>query len=333
MTFERIIRSIRTRLIKWIKSIYENCIFKFCKSVESSYPKIVPNSLYRVCFISHASGGAWEIRGQEISKCRSNWCSTLNIESIDINDFDIFVFVKHVKPEWVKKIKAQEKIIVYDVVDGWHQPNDDLRLDSKDKIREHFKIKWAPWKLDGIIFANKKMWEDLSDLTPISTYIYHRFIPKLCPIKIREKVKYIGYTGEKRSLMDWEPVIRSLCASRGIKFIINPLFYRSVDIAFAARGGSYNSYLSTSYKSNVKLANCYGSGTPALFHRENSYLETDSGEVRLFTTQQELEEKLDALLPYETRLKVQRSFLSQRPKYALKNIALQYEEFFSQFMK
>ncbi len=329
-TWDRIRAGLIRRIQDFYKKKYEDFFCTWNFFTESSYPEPTIDSPFRVCFVSSAGGGAWEIRGEEIASCRRNWISTLNLDEININQFDIFVFVKHVRLDWLDRLKAEKKILVYDIVDGWKQPEDDQRLKNISEIKKFFKNKWMPWGIQAFIFPNRKMWEDLKELVPTSTYIYHRFKPKLKPIAIRKRARVVGYTGEERFLNEWRPLIEKACQKRGLKFVVNPWGYRSVDIAFAARGAGYNSYLSTQYKSNVKLANCYGSATPALFHRERGYEETDNGFVKFFTDKTELDESLDQLLPYEHRLCIHESFLTARKKFMLKTIALEYENFFSQ---
>jgi hypothetical protein len=180
-----------------------------------------------------------------------------------------------------------------------------------------------------VIFPNAAMREDLGDLVPNAVTIYHHYWPDLEPIDVRERAEVVGYQGETEYLGPWRDVIERICARHGLRFVVNPPDLRELDIGFAARGGVHASTMAHRYKSNVKLANFYGAAIPCIVNdAELSYHETDNGEVRFFSTEAELDAHVVELLDYETRLAIHRSFLDERPKYALDAIAARYDDFF-----
>ncbi len=87
--------------------------------------------------------------------------------------------------------------------------------------------------------------------------------------------------------------------------------------------------MSHRYKSNVKLANFYGAAIPCIVNAaEESYRETDDGEVRFFTTAADLEARLAELVPFQTRTRIHRSFLETRRNFTLAAMADRYEAYF-----
>ena len=98
-----------------------------------------------------------------------------------------------------------------------------------------------------------------------------------------------------------------------------------------ARGGQHGNFLARSYKSNVKLANAIGSGTPALVHfEEMSAHDTDTGDVLFFTDQPgSFERQLDNHInDLELRRHIHRRFINAAPRFHISSIANQFENFF-----
>jgi hypothetical protein len=107
-----------------------------------------------------------------------------------------------------------------------------------------------------------------------------------------------------------------------------------VDLGIAARGGVHDSFLANMYKSNVKLANCYGAGLPCVMTaKDRSYHETDQGDVRFFANASQLETQIDALLDYETRRRTQERFVAMRGDFAIAQMADVFERFFMALLR
>jgi hypothetical protein len=115
----------------------------------------------------------------------------------------------------------------------------------------------------------------------------------------------------------------------GMEFVENPKNYTDLDIVFAGRSNPYDNLLERKYKSNVKLANMYGHGIPALVSANDySYHETDHGQVHFFADETQLEKQLEKLISIENRQKIRANFLKHREIYSLENIANYYEHYF-----
>jgi glycosyltransferase involved in cell wall biosynthesis len=272
--------------------------------------------------------GSWKIRASQIASARREWHSTGSLEPYDILHHAAFIAVKRPFRSALRLLANLGKATIFDVVDCWAQPADGLRYRDLPAIRGWFREFVRDLAVDGVIFPNRTMREDLGDLVQNPTTIYHHYWPDMAPIEVRERARRVGYQGEPEYLGQWRPVIERICRRHGLEFVVNPTDFRSLDIGFAARGGVHASTLAHRYKSNVKLANFYGAALPCVVNdSELAYRETDNGQVRFFATERELEDRIVELLPYETRLDVHRSFLDERRKYTLEVIAAQYDEF------
>jgi hypothetical protein len=120
----------------------------------------------------------------------------------------------------------------------------------------------------------------------------------------------IGYEGSPAYIRGWAEVISSECAKRALTFVINPTQLADVDVILALRGSGFNGYTQRNWKSNVKLANAHGSGTPFVGAREAGYLETQSGVEYWADDQRELSSALDWLETKSARTAIRDRFLA-----------------------
>ena len=294
-----------------------------------------PISPVSVCFTSRSSAGAWQIRGQQISSARANWVAINNPTEDDIRRTDLVCIVKKPTRSTVEFARRFGKPIVFDIVDSWAQPGDGLRCRTLSDARNLFAAAWGELAADAYIFPTRQMQVDLGDLVPFGATIYHHFRPNISLNPVRDTVRLVGYEGADY-LGEWRERIEAACADRGLRFVMNPDDYQQLDLVFFARGGAHGGFLSHRYKSNVKLANAMGSGTPALAHySEISIHETDSGDVMFFTDAKgSLERQLDRLIrDHSRRLAIQRGFLQAASNFSLVRIANDFEAFFLHVLK
>jgi hypothetical protein len=289
-----------------------------------------PASPLRVCFTSRSSAGAWQIRGQQIAAMRSNWVATSQPSDEDIEQADLICLVKKPDIHVIERARQMRKPLVFDIIDSWAQPEDGLKCHNTHEARELFLPVWRQINADGYIFPTWRMQEDLGALVKNKVTIYHHYWPQIQKNKIRSRVEVIGYEGADY-LGEWRSRIEKACSERGIRFVANPVNYADLDIVIMARGGVHGNFLSWRYKSNVKLANAMGSGTPALVHfEEMSAHDTDNGDVMFFTDQPgSFERQLDRLInDHSLRMHIHKSFLSLAPCFNIQNIVEQFEGFF-----
>ena len=102
------------------------------------------------------------------------------------------------------------------------------------------------------------------------------------------------------------------CQSRGWGFLINPPSLSSVDVVVCFRDTEHNGYVQQHYKSNVKLANAHGSGTPFVGPRECGYTETATGQEQWVYSLGDLGKAFDALECQAKRRHIQDAFICKR---------------------
>ncbi len=284
----------------------------------------------KVCFTSRSSAGAWQIRGEQVAALRTNWQALHAPTQQDIARCDVLCVVKKPDARVLEMARRLGKHVVYDIVDSWAQPADGLKYTDRLQAKSLFSAAWEAIGADGYIFPTRRMQEDLGPLVRHGVTIYHHYWPQIRRNPLRDKVEVIGYEGADY-LGEWRPRIERACAAHGLRFVANPREYTELDVVVLVRGGVHRSFLSQNYKSNVKLANAYGSGTPALVHvDEMSAHDTDSGDVLFFSDLPGSFERQLARLVGDPALRraVQAGFLSAAPRFHVEKIASEFERFF-----
>lgn len=288
----------------------------------------------RVLFASKNKAASWEIRGRQISGMRQYWETDEIFSGEDysaVKDFDVIHFVKYPNDKVLEKSLEYGKIISVDIVDSWPQPDCYGYVKDISDVREMFMSRWAGYgKCLGLVFPNKKMLGVFHDISNIKTYIYHHYRPDIKKTKIRERIKKIGYEGNVKYLGEWGEVIEEICSEKGWEFLRNPESLSELDLCVAARGGEHSHFMSSGYKSNVKLVNMFGAGVPAIVNAdEASYHETDNGDVVFFSDKESFLRGIEKLEPFDIRKRISQSFLTHSKKFSIENISIIYDLYFS----
>lgn len=242
--------------------------------------------------------GSWKIRGEQLGKGSR---VKPNARPEDIRKADVTVVVKRLTPELLHNLKGSKWI--WDVVDAYPQPA--CSTWSQKQAVKWFHSLLSQYKPSGVIFPTRRMADDCNIDLP-ETVIYHHHWPEIEVNPIREEVKSVGYEGSLRYLGRWGEIITRECERRGWDFYLNSGKHAQFDICVAFRDKP--GYVQTHWKSNVKLANAHGSGTPFIGQRESGYLETRTGFECWADSKVELVKAFDQL-DYETRLATQKAFL------------------------
>lgn len=285
----------------------------------------------RVCFLGDGISGSWQMRAKQIAALNPAWkaIATKDLNAGIIANHDLFCIVKRIQKDVVDRLKTAGKIVVYDTVDPWKQPDDGLSLASVDEIVGYFQRFLHDLALDGVIFANQTMREDLEHLVRNPITIYHHHRVGLLPQPVRNRAEVVGYEGEAAYLGPWQEIAERVCGRLGLRFAINPSSLGHLDIGLAVRGGPHGSLISKRYKSNVKLANFYAAGLPCVVHADEvSYQETNQGDVRFFRSEEELENAIRALLPYEQRKTISERFVEYSANFRVERMAKLYASYF-----
>lgn len=184
---------------------------------------------------------------------------------------DLIVLVKRPSPGMVEDIRKSGKPWVWDIVDAYPQP--ECTAWPKEKACAWVRQQIKALKPNAVIWPNRRMAEDCGggerDLV-----LYHHHRPGIAHNPVRADIKSVGYEGSSKYLVRWGGHILKACQERGWDFHINTGVHADWDICLAFRDDEFNGYAQRHWKSNVKLANAHGSGTPFIGQREDGYLET-----------------------------------------------------------
>lgn len=234
---------------------------------------------------------------------------------------DAIIAVKRIPDGLLANIRASKKPWAWDVVDAYPQP----QCSSWGRSESIAWLKKEAQRLspDLIIFPNARMRDDFGS----GAVIYHHHRPGIERNPIREKIETIGYEGSPRYIESWMPAIAEECKKRGVAFVVNPPRLADVDVVLALRGRGWNGYPQRHYKSNVKLANAHGSGTPFIGGMESGYLEVKSGIEYWAETATEFSSCLDLLEPQSVRQSISRRFLECA--YPIDRAAADYRKLFN----
>lgn len=303
------------------------------KLTRKYYKENVPllESPVRALFTSRSGSGAWRIRGEQLANTRTNWRAINKPSKSDIQNSDVVCVIK--KPDFtvIDAAKKMGKPVVFDIVDAWAQPRDDIKIQNGKQARDLFRALFDQVDADSYIFATETMRRDLAELVRSGVTIYHHYFPEYEVQPFQEKVRAVGYIGREIYLGEWSQIISNACEQFGIKFKILPKNVGEVDLMISVRGGEYASYLAQNYKSNVKTANAYGSAIPMLAHiNEMSAHDTDHGDIFFFRNEESLKRQISLLIDEKNlRLEIRKQYIRYRQAYSVQAIAMEFEGLFA----
>lgn len=227
----------------------------------------------KVLVTGKGGSGAWAVRGDQLGAAIGATVKP-NATQDEIAAHDVAVLVKRAPRTILAALQASGRPWVYDLVDFYPQP------EASAWDRDH-AIRWVQKKLRAyepaaVIWPNRQMREDCDPGLPGLVLPHHHWVGiKNNPI--RETVQKVGYQGAPHYLAEWGPALAMECARRGWEFVVNPEHVADLDIVVAFRGGQWSGYVQRNWKSNVKLANAHGSGTPFVGQADAAYLESATG--------------------------------------------------------
>lgn len=282
------------------------------------------NGHTKILVTSRSGSGSWAIRGEQLGHAIG---ATVERNASKVKGFDLAVVVKRPKTDLLHRLHSTGVPIVWDVVDAWPQPegNNWGRENCLTWLREEVKT----IKPVGIVATTQAMETDCAGLdvgVPV-LWLPHHARPNQRVNPIRERVQTVGYEGAERYLGHWLPILQTECTRRGWRFIINPPALADLDIVVAFR--HLHGYAAKHWKSNVKLANAQGSGTPCILNPETGYVETATESAECWAdTPKELNGALDLLQDRDGRLARSKALLAAAPQ--LPSLAERYREWLGQ---
>ena len=253
----------------------------------------------KVLFTGRANGGSWQIRGVQMAAGIGEAIPMASAERC--READVIVGVKRIPPELLENIRRSGKPWAWDIVDAYPQP--ECSRWNEQEARFWFEERLRSLRPDFLIWPTKRMQRDLGN-EAAGAIIPHHFRPGLGKNPIREALGCVGYEGAEPYLGHWAGVLEVEARRVGAKFLVNPPSLTECDAVVAFRSGTADCYATRHWKSNVKLANAQGSGTPFLGQPDCGYLETASGAELWCETREEIRCALELLRSRATREKI-----------------------------
>lgn len=259
----------------------------------------------QLLFTGRGTSGSWEIRGNQLGQT----CGAVVKQAATADQCkaaDVIVAVKRVNDDLLKSLRKSGRPWVFDALDFYPQPRCAgwSKAESVDWVKSQLKHLTPT----AVLWPNRKMREDCDPGLP-GLVLPHHHRPSIRLNAVRPKVLTVGYEGAPPYLGRWREAIESECARRGWHFVVNPAHLADLDIVVAFRDGL--GYAPFHWKSNVKLANAHGSGTPFIGQREMGYLETATGAEYWAEEPKELTMCFDWLESQSTREQVRDRFLQR----------------------
>lgn len=265
----------------------------------------------RILVTGRGKSGSWQVRGVQLGKAIG---ADVRTDGGD-GQYDLAVIVKRPRFEVTTALRCPR---IWDVVDAWPQPL------GNEWTRDHCMNWLRPQVHDlglvGIVAATEAMAEDCQIFgIPVLT-LRHHARPGMRRNPLRERVAVVGYEGGEQYLGWWRAWLEQECARRGWGFVINPPALADVDIVVALRAAQ--GYAARRWKSNVKLANAQGSGTPSICECAAGYMETANAGQCWANDAFEAKLAFDILTDYDARKRQVEAYRAP----TLENVAKTYRE-------
>lgn len=260
----------------------------------------------RLLMTGRGTSGSWQIRGVQLGKSLG---ASVVPNAMDVAGYDLAVLVKRQTPDLLQRLRRADVPVIWDVVDAYPQPVGNVW--DRARCLEWLAGQVRAIRPAAIVAATRAMAQDCEGFGVPVLALPHHARPCLRQNPIRP-LKVLGYEGSEQYLGRWLAIIRRQCAARGLEFVINPAAVEDVDVLLALR--DCDGYAPRHWKSNVKLANAQGSGTPVICNREEGYLETASGAEQWADDEDELAAALDALTPTDARRTAAKALRAAAPE-------------------
>lgn len=271
----------------------------------------------RVLVTGRGKSGSWVIRGEQLGSAIG---AVVQPNAGSVRGFDACIVVKRPRLELLDKAHQSKVPIIWDVVDSWPQPNGNYwsKAECLRWLAEEVKV----IKPAAIVAATQVMASDCLHFGVPVVSLPHHARPKQNVNPVRESVRVVGYEGGEQYLGHWKEIIERECKNRGWSFVVNPTSLADLDIVVAVR--HQTGYAPRHWKSNVKLANAMGSGTPIICNREAGYLENASGVEQFADYPEEFLDAIEYLAPLQIRSEISKKLLNAAP--SLENFAVYYSK-------
>lgn len=279
------------------------------------------NGHARILVTGASGSGSWTIRGEQLGAAIG---ATVERKASKVKGYDLAVLVKRPRPDLLHRLRTTGVPIVWDIVDAWPQPEGNAW--GRDACMNWLRDMVSSIKPAGIVAATQAMAKDCEAFGVPVLALPHHARPKQRINPIRLRVQTVGYEGGERYLGHWHGVLAKACADRGWRFLVNPAHLADLDVVVAFR--ATKGYAAKHWKSNVKLANAQGSGTPCVLNREHGYQETHKGGALFADTPEELGAALDQLVAVDARKRAAAQL--RESSISLERVAKEYRAWLGQ---
>lgn len=266
--------------------------------------------------------GSWKIRGEQLGRAIG---ATVEANANGVRWYDLAVVVKRPRADLLERLRQRGVPVVWDVVDAWPQPEGNADDWDRERCMAWLRREVQHVRPAAIVAATAGMAADCAEFGVPVLALPHHARPGIERNPIRPRVRLVGYEGGAQYLDGWREAIEQECAARGWDFTAAPRRLADLDIVLALRG--QRGYAPRHWKSNVKLANAQGSGTPCILSGEAGYAWTACGAEMWADTREELSFALDDLSSYDRRAHVGRTLLSADVR--LESVARVYAQWLS----
>lgn len=257
-----------------------------------------------ILFTGRGTSGSWQCRGVQLGGEIGIAKPKATID--DMRAADAIVLVKRPSPGMIDTIRKSGRPWFWDVVDCYPQP--ECTSWPKQKAVAWVKQQILAFRPNGIIWPNQRMREDCGS-GERSCVVYHHHRPGIRVNPLRDRIESVGYEGSPKYLGWWGKRLKRICKDRGWTLHVNDGVHADWDLCVGFRDKAFNGYAQYHWKSNVKLANCHGSGTPFIGAREDGYLETQTGFEGWCDDPKYLDAEIDRLSDIAVRREAHAAFL------------------------
>jgi hypothetical protein len=250
----------------------------------------------RILITGKGTSGSWKIRGEQLGRAIGATVVAQASRAV-IEAHDLVVLVKRGPEDLVRRIHESGRPLVWDVVDAWPQP-------AGSHWPRPACMQWLRQRLNDLrpaacVAATTVMEADIEAERVPARCVWHHARPGQALNPLRGPLATIGYEGSEAHLGGWAQHLEAAARRAGVRFVMHPTRLADVDIVVALR--DQNGYAAHNWKSNVKLANAQGSGTPIIMGTESAYLATLSGAEAIVSSREDLDEAIEMLRPVDVR--------------------------------
>lgn len=170
---------------------------------------------------------------------------------------DVVVLIKRAGGEHARVVQGANKPIVWDALDFWIQPQENV-LDAAT-AKKYFSDQIKAIRPSLVIGATEAMAQACGGV-----YLPHHPWLDLTATAASPVVTTVGYQGTKKFLGQWGRAVITECERRGWHFALNPSDLRTCDLLVALRDGQHDGWMCQEWKSGVKLGNAMTAGRPVI---------------------------------------------------------------------